>query len=242
MKSIQHRLVLRGRYLMMRFSLALALAVLVITGCAPDVIQATQQAQREQVSKLTTDLGTPDQIRAEMRGAGMVSGVLANVLMQPPPANIAAKPDYAQVIQSSEQALLGEKRRLDAVANSRTDDEYVGAIADLCTPDGLNDAETTGELANMVATRAPVASVQADPTKLANFQKAQGLTRATAQLMAEIQSRCREGNAAVVEAAAQAQAQAAEAHRKQGIIFGLLAARLSAPRTNVNVSQTQYGD
>jgi hypothetical protein len=59
--------------------------------------------------------------------------------------------------------------------------------------------------------------------------------------MDEIRTRCQEGNAAVTEAANQAQAQAAEAHRQQAIIFGLLAARLSAPRTNVNVTQTQYG-
>lgn len=40
-----------------------AFACLLLHGCAPDVQQQDRQVQREQVFKLTRDLGTPDQFR-----------------------------------------------------------------------------------------------------------------------------------------------------------------------------------
>jgi len=220
---------------MTRFSLPLALAALVITGCAPDVMQATQQAQREQVSKLTANFGTPEQVRAGARGASVILGVIADDLMKPATPSATA-PD-PEVLQKAEEQLLGEQRRLTAVAASRSDDEYIDSIAQLCTPDAMDDAQFTAELCTAMAVRAPSDALRADP----NFEQAQRKVKALAQLMDEIRTRCQEANAAVTDAANQAQSQAAEAHRKQGIIFGLLAARLSAPRTNVNVNQTQYG-
>lgn len=214
--------------------------VLLLGGCAPDVMQAARQSQREQVAKLTADLGTPDQVRAGARGASRVLGVMAAVLVKPAASPKAPALD-PEALQKIEQALLGEQRRLNAVAASRSDDGYVDAIAELCTPDAMNDAQITADLSTAVALSSPSDAVRTDSTKLRNFQQAQRAVKALAQLMDDLRSRCQEGNAAVAEAAAQAQAQAAEAHREQDIIFKLIAARLSAPRTTVNVSQSPNG-
>ncbi len=215
-----------------------ALTALLLSGCTPyaDVQQAARKSQREQVAILTDDLGTPDEVRDEMRSDSVLVGVMANLLMTPGLIPEAQPSDY-DALQMTDEALLGEQRRLSAVAASRSDDEYVDAIAKLCTSDGMNDAQITASLFTAVAVSAPPTSVSTDATKLRNFQQKQQTVKAVAQLMDEVRSGCREGNVAVAEAAIQAQAQSAKAQRERDIIYMLIAARLSAPRTTVNVSQ-----
>ena len=160
-----------------RPSLLLALAALALTGCAPDVMQATQQAQRKQVSKLTAGLGTPEQVRAGARGASLVLAVIADVLMKPAADPSAPAPD-PEAVQKAEEKLLGEQRRLTAVAASRSDDECTDSIAQLCTPDAMDDAQFTAEISTAMAVSAPSDTARAEPTTLHNFEQAQRAVKA----------------------------------------------------------------
>ncbi len=150
----------------------------------------------------------------------------------------AASNDPAS-LETLEKALLGEERRLRSVAESNTDNSFVETVADLCTPTGLNDAQAAGDLFTAFGGSVPSQAIVTDSVKMEKFRLAQREVQSSALFMAEIQSRCEQGNAALLEADARTREQVDDAHREQAIIFGLIAARLSAPSVNVNANSTQ---
>ncbi len=129
--------------------MALGCALLLLAGCAPEVQQPPPvlplpavTAQRDQLSRLTSDLGKPDKIRAQMGAVAAVLGVASTVLIQSPTA--AKDPAGLQI---TEKALIGQQQRLNAVALSKSDDDLVATVADLCTADALSDAQAAGSSA-----------------------------------------------------------------------------------------------
>ncbi len=117
-----------------RCAVASAVGVL-LYACAPQVIpqpvvgpSPAQVAQHEQLARLTSDLGAPEKVRAQMGAVAAVLGVASTILIQSPTA--AKDPTGLQI---TEKAIIGQQQRLNAVALSKTDDELIASVAELCT-------------------------------------------------------------------------------------------------------------
>ncbi len=192
-----------------------------------------EAAQSEQLVRLTTDLGPQDKIRAQMGAVAAVLGVASNVLIQNP---TAAKDPAGLLI--AEKALVGQQQRLNAVALSKTDDELVRAVADLCTPDAMADAASAGGLLSGVAAVNPTRRVANDEDKLANFKRNLRIYEQTALYLIQIQTRCERSNPSMTQAAAQVpvqtppQEQEEEAPLNTPILQALLAAQINAPQVD----------
>jgi len=219
-------------------AICLVLALFLPCACAPEVqqqVQPTQRdtAQQEQVSRLTSDLGTQDKIRAQMGAVATVLGVASNVLIQSPTA--AKDPAGLQI---TEKALIGQQQRLNAVALTKSDDELVEAVAELCTPDALNDAQAAGSLLGGVAAVNPTKRIANDEDKLDNFKRNQRIYEQSALYLIQIQTRCARTNppAPVAQASSQAQPppeaqdQEEEAPLNTPVLQALLAAQINAPQ------------
>jgi hypothetical protein len=221
----------------------MVLAMLVCAACAPEVQQQpapvqpapAEIAQHEQVSRLTSDLGKPDKIRAQMGAVAAVLGVASNILIQSPTA--AKDPAGLQI---TEKALIGQQQRLNAVALSKSDDDLIAMVADLCTADALSDAQAAGSLLGGVAAVTPSKRIANDDDKLDNFKRNQHIYEQTALYLIQIQTRCARNNPPppVTQAvAAQPQApaqvpvdqQEEEAPLNTAVLTALLAAQITAP-------------
>ncbi len=219
-------------------AICLVLALFLPCACAPEVQQQvlpTQRdtAQQEQLSRLTSDLGTQDKIRAQMGAVATVLGVASNVLIQSPTA--AKDPAGLQI---TEKALIGQQQRLNAVALTKSDDELVEAVAELCTADALNDAQAAGSLLGGVAAVNPTKRIANDEDKLDNFKRNQRIYEQSALYLIQIQTRCARTNppAPVAQASSQAQPppeaqdQEEEAPLNTPVLQALLAAQINAPQ------------
>ncbi len=127
-------------------------ALISLAGCAPDVQQAVRQAQRREVMAV-----------AELCGISAKS--MIETAARP------EDPETPEALQALEEALVGERRRLNAVAVSRGDDEFVQTVADLCTPGGLNDVRTVAYVFGRIAASAPLQAVLADPARMSEFRR-----------------------------------------------------------------------
>jgi hypothetical protein len=224
-------------------TICMVMAWFLVAGCAPEVQQPpvqpvqTDTAQKDQVARLTSDLGSPDKIRAQMGAVAAVLGVASNVLIQSPTA--AKDPAGLQI---TEKALIGQQQRLNAVALSKTDDALVMTVADLCTADALSDAQAAGSLLGGVAAVTPSKRISNDDEKLDNFKRNQHIYEQTALYLIEIQTRCARSNppAPVAQASAQAvpaqaapqvqvQDQEEEAPLNTAVLTALLATQITAP-------------
>lgn len=216
---------------------------LLVAGCAPEVQQPpvqpvqTDTAQKDQVARLTSDLGSADKIRAQMGAVAAVLGVASNVLIQSPTA--AKDPAGLQI---TEKALIGQQQRLNAVALTKTDDALVATVADLCTADALSDAQAAGSLLGGVAAVTPSKRITNDDDKLDNFKRNQHIYEQTALYLIEIQTRCARNNppAPVAQASTQTvpaqaapqvqgQDQEEEAPLNTAVLTALLATQITAP-------------
>jgi hypothetical protein len=218
-----------------------AIALILIGACAPEVQQAppaqpapAEIAQRDQISRLTSDLGKPEQIRAQMSAVAAVLGVASNVLIQSPTA--AKDPAGLQI---TEKALIGQQQRLNAVALTKSDEQLVAAVGDLCTADALSDAQAAGSLLGGVAAVSPSRRITGDDDKLDNFKRNQHIYEQTALYLIEIQTRCARSSppATVAQAAqtaapapAQDQQEEDEAPLNTAVLNALLAAQITAPQ------------
>jgi len=225
-----------------KHTICIVLAMILVGGCAPEVQQpppvqpaAAELVQHEQVSRLTSDLGKPDKVRAQMGAVAAVLGVASNILIQSPTA--AKDPAGLQI---TEKALIGQQQRLNAVALSKSDDDLVATVADLCTADALSDAQAAGSLLGGVAAVTPSKRIANDDDKLDNFKRNQHIYEQTALYLIQIQTRCARSNppAPVAQAAAQAPAQVPpqaqdqqeeEAPLNTAVLTALLAAQITAP-------------
>ena len=223
-------------------TICMAVAWFLIGGCAPEVQQPppvqpapAEVAQHEQVSRLTSDLGKQDKIRAQMSAVAAVLGVASTVLIQSPTA--AKDPAGLQI---TEKALIGQQQRLNAVALSKSDDDLVATVAELCTADALSDAQAAGSLLGGVAAVTPSKRIANDDDKLDNFKRNQHIYEQTALYLIQIQTRCARSNppAPVTQAAVQPQAptqpqvqdqQEEEAPLNTAVLTALLAAQITAP-------------
>jgi hypothetical protein len=226
--------------------------VLLGAGCAPEAqpppVQPTpvQTVQHDQVSKLNSDLGPSDKIRAQMGAVAAVLGVASNVLIESPTA--AKDPAGLQI---TEKALIGQQQRLNAVAESKSDDDLVATVADLCTGDALADAEAAGSLLGGVAAITPSKRISNDDDKLDNFKRNQHIYEQSALYLIEIQTRCARSNppapvtqasaapAATVQVAPQGQDQEEEAPLNTAVLNALLAAQITAPQVDAIEKQNQ---
>ena len=190
-------------------------------------------AQRDQVSRLTSDLGSQEKIRAQMGAVAAVLGVASNILIQSP---TAAK-DPA-VLQITEKALIGQQQRLNAVALSKSDDDLVTTVGELCTADALSDAQSAGSLLGGVAAVTPSKRIANDDDKLDNFKRNQHIYEQTALYLIQIQTRCARSNppAPVAQASSQAQAPPPAPEQQEEapplntpVLNALLAAQITAP-------------
>jgi hypothetical protein len=216
------------------------LALFLLNGCAPEVVQqpppvqAPAAAQHEQVSRLISDLGAQDKIRAQMGAVAAVLGVASNILIQSP---TAAK-DPAD-LQITEKALIGQQQRLNAVALTKSDDDLVATVGELCAGDALSDAQAAGSLLGGVAAVNPPKRIANDEDKLDNFKRNQHIYEQTALYLIQIQTRCARTNppAAVAQAAPSvpanaqppAQDQEQDAPLNTAVLTALLSARITAP-------------
>jgi len=222
-------------------TICMIVASLLLIGCAPEVQpppvlpSPAETAQHDQVTKLNSDLGPSDKIRAQMGAVAAVLGVASNVLIQSPTA--AKDPAGLQI---TEKALIGQQQRLNAVAQSKTDDDLVATVADLCTADALSDAEAAGSLLGGVAAVTPSKRITNDDDKLDNFKRNQHIYEQSALYLIEIQTRCARSNPpaqvaqasaqpAPVQPAPQAQDQEEEAPLNTAVLNALLAAQITAP-------------
>jgi hypothetical protein len=182
----------------------MVMAWFLLGGCAPveqpSPIQPAPAAavQHDQVSRLTSDLGTQDKIRAQMGAVATVLGVASNILIQSPTA--AKDPAGLQI---TEKALIGQQQRLNAVALTKSDDDVVATVAEICTGDALSDAQTAGSLLGGVAAVTPSRRIAHDEDKLDNFKRNQHIYEQSALYLIQIQTRCARNNppAAVAQAA-----------------------------------------
>jgi hypothetical protein len=216
--------------------------VLLGAGCAPEAqpppVQPTpvQTVQHDQVSKLNSDLGPSDKIRAQMGAVAAVLGVASNVLIESPTA--AKDPAGLQI---TEKALIGQQQRLNAVAESKSDDDLVA----------LADAEAAGSLLGGVAAITPSKRISNDDDKLDNFKRNQHIYEQSALYLIEIQTRCARSNppapvtqasaapAATVQVAPQGQDQEEEAPLNTAVLNALLAAQITAPQVDAIEKQNQ---
>jgi hypothetical protein len=226
-------------------ALGLGCALILLGGCAPEVpppapppLSQRELAQHDQVARLTSDLGPPAKIRAQMSAVAAVLAVASNVLIDNPTA--AKDPEGLQV---TEKALIGQQQRLNAVALSKGDDELVTTVADLCTGDALGDAQSAGSLLSGVAAITPTRRVANDEDKLANFKRNQHIYEQSALYLIQIQTRCSRENAAAPQPAAAPASppsptvaqvpnteQQEEAPLNTPVLQALLAAQISAPQ------------
>jgi len=168
-----------------------------------------------------------------MGAVATVLGVASNVLIQSPTA--AKDPAGLQI---TEKALIGQQQRLNAVALTKSDDELVEAVAELCTPDALNDAQAAGSLLGGVAAVNPTKRIANDEDKLDNFKRNQRIYEQSALYLIQIQTRCARTNppAPVAQASSQAQPppeaqdQEEEAPLNTPVLQALLAAQINAPQ------------
>ncbi len=226
-----------------KHTICMALALLLLAGCAPEVqppppVQPlpAETAQRDQMARLTADLGKPDKIRAQMGAVAAVLGVASNVLIQSPTA--AKDPAGLQI---TEKALIGQQQRLNAVALSKSDDDLISTVADLCTADALSDAQAAGGLLGGVAAVTPSKRIANDDDKLDNFKRNQHIYEQTALYLIQIQTRCARNNSPTqVTQAATAQPQAPaqpqvqdqqeeEAPLNTAVLTALLTTQITAP-------------
>ncbi len=223
-----------------RRAVASVLGLLLIGACAPQEIpqpvvgpSPAQVAQREQLSRLTSDLGAPEKVRAQMGAVAAVLGVASTILIQSPTA--AKDPTGLQI---TEKALIGQQQRLNAVALSKTDDELIASVAELCTGDALADAQAAGGLLGGVAAVNPSKKIANDDDKLDNFRRNQHLYEQCALYLIQIQTRCARNNppAPPTQTAAQtppveasAVVQDEEAPPNTAVLTALLAAQITAP-------------
>ena len=216
-----------------------SMLVLLCGACAPQEIpppvvgpSPAQIAQREQLSRLTSDLGAPEKVRAQMGAVAAVLGVASTILIQSPTA--AKDPTGLQI---TEKALIGQQQRLNAVALSKTDDELIASVAELCTPDALSDAQAAGGLMGGVAAVNPSKKIANDDDKLDNFRRNQRIYEQCALYLIQIQTRCarnspptpptQTASQAPIEAASQVQDE--EAPPNTAVLTALLAASITAP-------------
>jgi hypothetical protein len=225
-----------------KHTICIALALFVLAGCAPEVQQPPPvlplpavTAQRDQLSRLTSDLGKPDKIRAQMGAVAAVLGVASTVLIQSPTA--AKDPAGLQI---TEKALIGQQQRLNAVALSKSDDDLITTVADLCTADALSDGQAAGSLLGGVAAVTPSKRITNDDDKLDNFKRNQHIYEQTALYLIQIQTRCARNNppAQLAQAATQPQAaaqpqmqdqQEEEAPLNTAVLTALLTTQITAP-------------
>jgi hypothetical protein len=235
-----------------RRTICIVLALLLAGGCAPEVQQQpplqptpAATAQRDQVAKLNSDLGPSDKIRAQMGAVAAVLGVASNVLIESPTA--AKDPAGLQI---TEKALIGQQQRLNAVAMSKSDDDLVVTVADLCTADALGDAEAAGSLLGGVAAVTPSKRITNDDDKLDNFKRNQHIYEQSALYLIEIQTRCARSNppapvtqasaapATTLQIAPQGQDEE-EAPLNTAVLNALLAADITAPQVDAIEKQNQ---
>ena len=220
-----------------------AIALSLLWACAPEVqpppppAAPVETAQHEQIARLTSDLGSPDKIRAQMSAVAAVLGVASNVLIQSP---TAAKDPVG--LQITEKALIGQQQRLNAVALAKSDDNLIAAVTELCTADALSDAQTAGSLLGGVAAITPTRRIASDDDKLDNFKRNQRIYEQTALYLIQIQTRCERSTppAQVVQAsntstppgasAPTADQQEDEAPLNTAVLNALLAAQITEPQ------------
>ncbi len=224
-------------------TVCMILALFLLAGCAPEVqppppVQPSpaETAQHDQLLRLTSDLGKPERIRAQMGAVAAVLGVASNVLIQSPTA--AKDPAGLQI---TEKALIGQQQRLNAVAMSKSDGDLIATVSDLCTADALSDSQAAGSLLGGVAAVTPSKRIASDDDKLDNFKRNQHIYEQTALYLIQIQTRCARSNppAPVTQtAAAQPQAsvqtqvqdqQEDEAPLNTAVLTALLATQITAP-------------
>jgi hypothetical protein len=222
----------------LRPTICMVLAWFLLGGCVPVQQQPPVQpalaaaVPQEQVSRLTSDLGAQEKIRAQMGAVATVLGVASNILIQSPTA--AKDPAGLQI---TERALIGQQQRLNAVALTKSDDDLVATVAELCTGDALNDAQTAGSLLGGVAAITPSRRIAHDEDKLANFKRNQHIYEQSALYLIQIQTRCARSNPpAAVAQAAQPPANVEPPAQDQeedplntALLNALLAARITAP-------------
>lgn len=160
--------------------------------------------------KLTADMGTPDQIRAQLGDVGRLLNAMAPYLA--PGQKLTAEQTMA--MQNAQESMVSEAMRLRGVAMTKTDDDFAERVGELCTPQALVDAEYCQTVLNYTAQAAPAKI----PDKAKAEQARQYLTSA-ALLMGNIRGRCEQGNTELAGTAQQVQTQVESAHRTQDILW-----------------------
>src|ERR1700733_3540464 len=127
--------------------------------------------------KLTSDMGTPDQIRAQAQIVSTLLDAMAPYLAPGP--NLTA--EQTSAMNDAQKAMVTEAMRLRAVAMTQNDDEFAGRIGALGEPQAMNDAADCQTVLNYTA--------QVVPSKVSDKVKAEQARRSlsnAALLMANI--------------------------------------------------------
>jgi hypothetical protein len=194
----------------------LLLAPLLLTACGPNREAVMSQAAQQQASIATGGIGNPDEVRSQARdGAQVLKGLSAFMARNPrnlnPNVVAAFTADMAQLSSG-----------LDAIADSRTDDQFTSSVFNMCDARRRVAAPRVGHvlvgMANNIRGN-PAANVPSEQVQqTANYFDTFG------ERMINIPTECDSAKAAMQEAAQREQA--AEAQHQANVAAAVNAAEL----------------
>jgi hypothetical protein len=186
-------------------------------GCGPNQKAVLSRAAQQQVTIATGSIGTEDQIRTQARdGARMLKDLSAALVRDPP------KGANPQVVAAFTADMAEVSAGLDAIADSKTDEQFTASVFDMCDAQRRDAAPRVGHALVGVATE-----IRAKPPVNATPQQAEQMSNyfdTFGERMINVPTQCDRAQASMVAAAAQQQQ--AQAQHQANVNTAINAAEL----------------
>jgi len=127
--------------------LILSWICLLICGCGPNRSAVVGAAAQQQASTATAAIRTPDQIRAEARNGSNILKELSAGLVRNPPKG--ANPQVVGIFLLDAAEISAG---LDAIADSKTDDQFTASVFNMCDAQRRTAAPSVGQVLVGIAT------------------------------------------------------------------------------------------
>jgi hypothetical protein len=198
-------------------ALLLGWVCFLICGCGPNRSAALGEAARQQASLATGAIGTEDQVRGQARdGARMLKELSAQLVRNPP------KGASPQVVGGFTSDAAEISAGLDAIAESKTDDQFTASVFNMCDAQRRDAAPRVGHvlvgIATMIRAKPPA---NAPPQEV---QQVSGYFDTFGERMINVPTECDRAQAGMAEA--DAKEQEAEAKHQANVNAAINAAEL----------------
>lgn len=195
---------------------AISGALLLLCGCGPNRQAALSEAGQQQVAIATGAIGTPDQVRSQARdGAKVLKGLSALA-----EGNSQKLNPQVVTLLTTDNAQLSSG--LDAIADSKTDDQFTASVFNMCDAQRRAAAPRIGQvlvgMANSIRAKPPANVPPAQAQQSANYFDTFG------ERLINIPTECDRAQAGMAEAAAREQD--AEAQHQANVNAAVNAAEL----------------